>query len=71
MFWHFFDMLPMGICTTRHWQTSGQLVQELNVCTVYRDKSCLGEIGRVGLSHASPCFMGEVEEIILCVCVLS
>ena len=31
----FFDMLSMGVCTTRHWQTSGRLVQELNVCTVY------------------------------------
>ena len=30
----FFDMLYMGVCTTRHWQTPGQLVQELNVCTV-------------------------------------
>ena len=26
------DMLSMG--TARHWQTFGQLVQELNVCTV-------------------------------------
>ena len=24
----------MEVCTTRHWQTSGQLMQELNVCTV-------------------------------------
>ena len=31
----FFDMLSMGICTTRHWQTSGPLVQELIVYTVY------------------------------------
>ena len=30
----FSDMLSMGVCTTRHWQTSGRLVQELNVCTV-------------------------------------
>ena len=30
----FFDMLSMGVCTTRHWHTSGRLVQELNVCTV-------------------------------------
>ena len=29
------DMLAMGLRTTRHWQTSGRLVQELNVCTVY------------------------------------
>ena len=27
-------MLSMGMCTTRDWQTSGQLVQEVNVCTV-------------------------------------
>ena len=24
----------MGVCTTRHWQTSGRQVQELNGCTV-------------------------------------
>ena len=29
-----FDMLTMGACTTRYWQMSGRLVQELNVCTV-------------------------------------
>ena len=29
-----FDMLSMGVCTTRHWQAPGRLVQELNVCTV-------------------------------------
>ena len=28
------NMLTMEFCTTRHWQTSGRLVQELNVCTV-------------------------------------
>ena len=28
------DMLSIGVCTTRQRQTSGQLVQELNVCTV-------------------------------------
>ena len=28
-----FDMPSMGVCTTRHWQTSGRLVQELNVYT--------------------------------------
>ena len=31
---YLFDMLSMGFCTTRYWQTSGRLVQELNVCTV-------------------------------------
>ena len=30
-----FDMLSIGVCTTRHWQTSGRLVQELNVCAVH------------------------------------
>ena len=30
----FFDMLSMGECTTRHWQMSSRLVQELNDCTV-------------------------------------
>ena len=29
-----FDMVSMGICTIRHWQTSGRLVEELNVCAV-------------------------------------
>ena len=24
-----------AVCTTRHWQTSGRLVQELNVCTLH------------------------------------
>ena len=32
----FFDMLSMGICTARQWQTSDRLVQEVNVCTVIR-----------------------------------
>ena len=30
----FFDMSSNGVFTTGHWQTSCQLVQELNVCTV-------------------------------------
>ena len=48
----FFDMLSMGVCTTRHWQTSGRLVQELNVCTVSQHKNaiqvslCLGKTQR-------------------------
>ena len=29
-----FDMLYKGVCTTQHWQTSGRLMHELNVCTV-------------------------------------
>ena len=31
---YFFDMLSMGVCTTRHWQMSGRLVQELSACSV-------------------------------------
>ena len=31
---YLFDMSFKVVCTTRHWQTSGRLVQELNVCTV-------------------------------------
>ena len=27
-------MSSMGVCTTRHWQKSGQLMQELNGCIV-------------------------------------
>ena len=30
----YFVGMTWGVFTTRHWQTSGQLVQELNVCTV-------------------------------------
>ena len=30
----FINMLPMCVSTTRHWQMTGRLVQELNVCTV-------------------------------------
>ena len=33
-----FDLLSTGVCTTRHWQTSSRLVQELNVCTVVTNK---------------------------------
>ena len=30
----FVDMFAICVCTTRHWQTSGRPVQELNFCTV-------------------------------------
>ena len=29
-----FYILSMGVCTNRLWQTTGRIVQELNVCTV-------------------------------------
>ena len=32
--WFIFDTLSISVCMTSHMQTSGQLVQELNVCTV-------------------------------------
>ena len=28
-----FDLLFLSVCTTKLWQTSGRMVQELNVCT--------------------------------------
>ena len=31
----FFDMLSISVCTTRHRQTSGRRLQELNICTVH------------------------------------
>ena len=30
----FFDMQSMGVCTSRHWQTSGRQMQKLSVGTV-------------------------------------
>ena len=32
--WLIFDTLSISVCTTSHRQTYGQLVQELNICTV-------------------------------------
>ena len=37
-----FDVLAMGVFTTRHWMTSGRLVQELNVCTAFTNIYTLG-----------------------------
>ena len=36
---YFVNMLSMCVCTTMYCQTSGRLVQELNVCTVGTDMS--------------------------------
>ena len=33
-FANIFDMVSTVVCTTRHWETSGLLVQKLNACTV-------------------------------------
>ena len=41
-----FDMLSMGVSPNRHWQTSGRLLQELNVCTVAR-----GRFSEQNLAH--------------------
>ena len=30
----FFDILPIGVCTTEHWQTSGRLVLEFKVYSI-------------------------------------
>ena len=35
-----FDLLPMSVCTTGHWQTSGRLEQKFDVSAVYiKDKT--------------------------------
>ena len=39
VFGFLFDMIFISVCTTRHWQTSGRMVQKLNICTVA--KYCL------------------------------
>ena len=46
VFYLFHDMLSMNVCATRHWHTSGRLVQELNVCIV--QALCSEEIQRAG-----------------------
>ena len=38
------DMMSMGVCTTRHWQTSGRLVRELNAATVAVNPGCKIEL---------------------------
>ena len=55
---YFFDMLSLGVCIARHWQASGRLVQELNVCTVAvragsEPARCLGvfSVGLPGMVH--------------------
>ena len=40
----FFAMMSMDFWTTRHWQTSGRLMQELSVCTVGATGICGEEI---------------------------
>ena len=34
-----FSKLSMRVCTTRHWQASGQLMQKIDICTVVPDSS--------------------------------
>ena len=41
----FFDMLSMGVCTTRQRQTLGRLVQELNGCIVHMTACYLSFLG--------------------------
>ena len=37
-----FDMLCLGVCTTRHGQASGRMVQESNVFTYVGQSSSVG-----------------------------
>ena len=41
-----FDMLPMDVCTTRHCQASGRLLQEINVCTVNTKNASTNALSR-------------------------
>ena len=54
----FFDILSMGFYTTRHWQTSGRLVQELDVCTVVL-QHVIPEIRRSCWTSTSPARIGQ------------
>ena len=46
---YFLDMPFMVVSTTRHLQTSGRLVQELNVCTVDAQIKCLPTVVYPGI----------------------
>ena len=53
----FFDMLSTDVCTTRHWQMYGRLVQELNVCTVDHRKSSKVSSWSSNCTHDHPIFL--------------
>ena len=44
--WIMYAMFSMGVCTSRHWQMSDRLVQELNVYTVQSTHTQLEAIRR-------------------------
>ena len=41
----------MGFCLTMHWQTSGRLVQELNVCTVQKQAPTIRNQHPMAINH--------------------
>ena len=47
-----FDMLSIGVCTTRHWQPSGRLMQELNGCTAHDPSPSTTGQSRISLDKA-------------------
>ena len=48
---YFVDMLSVGVCSTKHWQTADRLVQELNVCTVLMTR-CFSPLPESNLPQA-------------------
>ena len=58
-------MLSMGICTTRYWQTSGRLMQELKVCTVCMDGWMDGWMS-ARCHHARYLAVYIVDSLIMC-----
>ena len=48
----YFEMLSTGVCTTRHWQTTGRLVQELNDCTLF--SRCSHDCIRLSMIYFRP-----------------
>ena len=65
----FLNLKSMVVCTTRHCQTSGRLVQELNVCTVsWTWCSCYSVIVSMGVCTTRHCQTSGrlVQELNIC-----
>ena len=52
-----------GVCTTRHWQTPGRLVQELNVCTVLHPDYCYWQLSKslLNLRYGDICLFNSIK----------
>ena len=56
-----FDMISIGVCTTRHWKTSGRLVQELNVLA-------LGDLNSFFIVLLFSCLFSKVYSFFMLYC---